>query len=315
MKRLILIAACCLAALSTEARGAAAELSLEDAMVRLLSYGIINETPTDASDDSVEILRHYAKLVNQDEEIGDFPYCVRLIEAGGMDNKLPVSCLRAFVKAGARIQGEYGDTSPLQAAAEAGNVKVVEYLVNEGADVHYLDAALKTAMDYAISREMEPAHYEVVRLLLKYRALPSSEAMKHAARFDTPLLREFINYGARMTPEVVNAAVWNADSLACLLEKGASLYGMEENGHNVTRALLQRISLGKCGVEELTRILDMLELHHAPFYTRTPREELELFVPDELPAELRERVLSLYTTMPLPAFADDDDSDVAEVEE
>lgn len=284
-------------------------------MSRLLSYGIVNETPANESDDSVEILRHYAKLINRDEEIGDFPYCVRLIEAGGSDNKLPVSCLRAFVKAGAPIQGENGDTSPLQAAAEAGNVKVAEYLLKAGADVHYMDAAFKTAMDYAIGSDMQSAHFEVVRLLLRHNAMPTAESMKHAARFDTNLLRELVNHGGRMTAEVVNTAVWNADSLAYMLEMGASLHGMEENGLNVTHALLQRISTGKCGADELVRILEMLTKHHAPFYTRTPREELELFIPDELPTALRERLLTLYTTRPLPTFPETDETDVEEVEE
>ena len=41
------------------------ELGLDAAVSRLLSYGIICEESDDESDDSVEILHHYKKYVNE----------------------------------------------------------------------------------------------------------------------------------------------------------------------------------------------------------------------------------------------------------
>lgn len=293
----------------------AQELSLHEAMARLLDYGIINEHPENEYDDSMEILRHYAKLINEDEEINEFPYCVRLIEAGGEFNKLPVSCLKAFVKAGANIQGENGDTSPLQAAAEVGNKKVVSYLISAGADIYYMDAALKTALDYAVSNNMKPVHSEIVRELLKHNALPTPSAMKFATRHNTALLRELVSYGGCISPEVLNTAVWNVDSLEFLLQKGAFVHGQEENGLNVTRALLQRISTGKWDAAELIRLCDLLEKYHAPFYSALPVEEVALLLPEDMPEALHARLLKLYTTKPAPTFPETDESDVEEVTE
>lgn len=313
MKRVIASVVCMLG-LWSAAGQEKSELSPEDALARLVSYGIINESPEDEHDDSVEILQHYAKLRNGDEEIGDFPYCVRLIEAGGTDNRLPVSCLKPFVRAGATVQGQEGDTSPLQAAAEAGNEKVAAYLLEAGADVHYLDAELRTALDYALSGELRPEHYATIRLILSHNALPTPHAMLYATLHDPDLLRELVSHGGSMSPEVVNAAVWNADSLEYLLSAGAYLHGMEESGLNVTRALLLRISTGKWQAEELSRIVDILVQHHAPFYTHMPEEELLLFLPEQLPPALHSRLLALYTTKPLPSFPETDESDVEEVE-
>lgn len=289
------------------------ELTIHEAMERLLSYGIIIEEPEDETDDSVEILQHYAKLVNQDEEINEFPYCVRMIEAGGEDNKLPVSCLHAFVKAGASIQGEHGDTSPLQAAAEAGNLKVVRYLLQAGAGVHYVDAAMQTALDYALSGELSNIHCDIARELLRHHALPTPNAMRRAARYHTPLLRELVEQGGIISPAVLNIAVWNIDSLEYLLEKGAYVHGREDNGTHVTLALLQRISTGKWSIEELTRLTELLEHYHAPFYLNRPTQEIEFMLPEEIPSELRQRLLKLYTTKPAPSFPETDATDVEEV--
>lgn len=290
------------------------ELSMHEAMSRLLSYGIIREEAVDEQDDSVEILQHYAKLVNEDEDIGEFPYCVRLIEAGGEDNKLPVSCLRPFVKAGATIQGQNGDTSPLQAAAEVGNKKVVSYLLEAGASVHYIDAAMMTALDYALSGELSIQHCEVAVELLRHNALPTPNAMRRAARYHTALLRELVAYGGCISPAVLNAAIWNAESLSYLLENGAYVHGREENGTGVTQALLQRISTGNWTAEELTRLTDILVAYHAPFYTNRPREEVEIMLPEDMPDALRSRLLELYTTPPQPTFPETDVTDVEEVE-
>lgn len=314
MRRIIHSAACLAAALTLSAQEPA-ELSPDEALARLMSYGIIRQSPDGAGDTTAEILQHYAKASNGDEELAEFPYCVRLIRAGGSNNKLPVSCLHAFVKAGADIQGRNGGTSPLQAAAEAGNVKVLHYLLEAGADIHYLDAGLKTALDYALDGELRPEHYEAIRMLLHYSALPTQNAMLYAVQHNCDLLQELIEHGGSMSPEVLNAAVWNTESMELLLRKGAGLHCQEESGMNVTRALLLRISTGKWTVPEITRLTDLLEQHNAPFYTRMPEEELLLFLPPELPEDLRARLLRLYTTMPPPSFPETDDTDVEEVEE
>ncbi len=315
MRNLIISTACVVAALSAPgASPVVAEIDIATALERLLSYGIINEEPVEEYDDSVEILQHYAKYVNGDEEIGEFPYCVRLIEAGREDNLLPVSCLHPFVKAGADIQGRNGDTSPLQAAAELGNVKVVSYLLDAGADIHYTDTALRTALDYALNGELTPAHCETARELLRHHALPTPAAMCKAARYHTELLRDMLKSGGTPAPEVVNAAVWNADSLEHLLQNGANPFACADNGTTLPRALLQRISTGKWQAEEIARLTELLLAYHTPFYCACPREEIELMLPDDMPTALREHLLKLYTTRPEPTFIETDESDVEEVE-
>lgn len=313
--RCLLLSTACLAAALTVSAQEGTELSMEAAIARLVSYGILPKTPQAKQDDTGEILQHFAKARNGDEEMTEFPYCVRLIRAGGCNNKLPVSCLRPFVKAGADIQGRGGDTSPLQAAAAAGNVKVLRYLLEAGADVHYPDAELRTALDYALSAELRPEHYEVVRMLLHYSAWPTQNAMLFAVQNNCDLLQELLEYGGAISPEVLNAAVWNPEAMELLLRRGACLQCREESGMNVTRALLLRISTGKWTVAEITRLTDLLEQYHAPFYTRMPQEELLLFLPPELPEALRARLLRLYTTMPPPSFPETDATDVEEVEE
>ena len=316
MNQLIVGTACIAAALTAWGAPSAGqqELDIPAALTRLLSYGIVTEEPVDEYDDSVEILQHYAKYANGDEAITDFPYCVRLIEAGGEDNLLPVSCLRPFVTAGANIQGESGDTSPLQAAAEIGNVKVVNYLLEAGADIHYTDSALQTALDYALMGELTPEHCEIARALLRHHALPTPAAMCRTARYHTDLLRDMLQSGGTPSPEVLNAAVWNADSLEYLLQNGANPCAEADNGTTPARALLQRISTGKWQAEELTRLTDLLIAHHTPFYCACPHEEIELMLPEDMPADLRARLLSLYTTRPAPTFPETDESDVEEVE-
>lgn len=314
MKRLIVSTVYFMTACGAE-QAPHVELDLESALTRLVSYGIIEEDSEDELDDTVEILQHYEKYSNGDEGINEFPYCLRLIEAGGEGNLLPVSCLRPFVAAGATVQGEGGDTSPLQAAAEVGNVKVVAYLLDEGADIHYTDAAMNTAMDYALMGEFTPEHCEVVRELLRRHALPTPSAMCYAARYHTALLRDMVAHCGLPSPEVVNAAVWNADSLEYLLQNGANPCACEDNGTSLSRALLQRISTGKWQVEELVRLVDLLILHKVPFYTATPREELELMLPEDMPTEIREHLLALYTTRPEPTFPETEESDVEEIAE
>ncbi len=314
MKRLIVSTVCFVSVCGAE-QVPHTELDLESAISRLVSYGIIQEDSEDELDDTVEILQHYEKFTNGDEEINEFPYCLRLIEAGGEENQLPVSCLRPFVAAGATVQGDGGDTSPLQAAAEVGNVKVLSYLLDEGADIHYTDAALKTAMDYALMGKLTPEHCEVVRELLRRHALPTPSAMCYAARYHTALLRDMVEHVATPSPEVVNAAVWNADSLEFLLQNGANPCACEANGTSLSRALLQRISTGKWQVEELVRLVDLLILHKVPFYVASPREELEFMLPEDMPAEIREHLLTLYTTRPQPTFPETEESDVEEIAE
>ena len=312
MKRLIVSTVCFVSVCGAE-QVPHTELDLESAISRLVSYGIIQEDSEDELDDTVEILQHYEKFTNGDEEINEFPYCLRLIEAGGEENQLPVSCLRPFVAAGATVQGDGGDTSPLQAAAEVGNVKVLSYLLDEGADIHYTDAALKTAMDYALMGELTPEHCEVVRELLRRHALPTPSAMCYAARYHTALLQDMVEHVSTPSPEVVNAAVWNADSLEFLLQNGANPCACEDNGTSLSHALLQRISTGKWQVEELVRLVDLLILHKVPFYVASPRDELELMLPEEMPAEIREHLLTLYTTRPQPTFPETEESDVEEI--
>ncbi len=313
----LLLALCSLTAPAQTTTDPAAtdSLDLHGAMQRLLSYGIINETPENEYDDSIDILHHYAKYLNRDEDINDFPYCLRLIEAGGEDNRLPVSCLRPFVEAGATIQGEHGDTSPLQAAAETGNSKVVHYLLSAGADVYYTDDALRTALDYALMGELTAEHCEIVLELLQHHALPTPTAMCYVARHHTGLLRAMLSHGGTATPEVLNAAVWNADSLDYLLQNGANVYNCAENGTTISRALLQRLSTGKWQEEEISRILDLLTAHQTPFYFAGPREEIELMLPEDMSPSLRDRLLTLYTTRPAPTFPETEESDVEEVEE
>ncbi len=316
MKKLIVSTAYLMTALS--APGAAPTATGPDmttALERLQSYGIINIEPAGEYDDSVEILQHYAKYTNGDEGINEFPYCVRLIEASHEDNQLPVSCLRPFVEAGATVQGKDGDTSPLQAAAEMGNVKVVNYLLEAGADIHYTDAELRTALDYALKGELTPAHCDVVRELLRHHALPTSAAMCYAARYHTELLRDMLQNSGTPAPEVVNAAVWNADSLEYLLQHGANPFACTDNGTTLPRALLQRISTGKWQVDEIARLTDLLVAYRTPFYCACPREEIELMLPEDMQPALRERLLALYTTRPMPTFAETDESDVEEVTE
>ena len=312
MKGLIVSTVCLMSVWGAEV-ATHGELGLDAAVSRLLSYGIICEESDDESDDSVEILHHYKKYVNGDEGINEFPYCLRLIEAGGEENLLPVSCLRPFIEAGATVQGERGDTSPLQAAAEAGNVKVLCYLLDKGADIHYTDAVMKTAMDYALMNDLTPERCEVVRELLRRHALPTPAAMCYVARYHTELLRDMVAHCGMPAPEVVNAAVWNADSLELLLQLGVNPCASADNGTTLSRALLQRISTGKWQVEELVRLVDLLMLYKVPFYTACPREELELMLPEDMPVEIREHLLTLYTTRPEPSFPETDESDVEEI--
>lgn len=289
-----------------------ADISMEEAIARLISYGLINETPANERDDSVEILHHFAKLKNGDEEIGEFPYCTRLIQLGSAENKVPVSCIRPFVLAGAAVQGENGDTSPLQAAAEEGNVKAVAYLLEAGANLHYQDGDRKMALDYAVENEERA----VVFLLLQKGAIATPASMERAAAGDIGILKEMLRYGGIVTADCLCRACHEPENFELLVRSGGDVAGRCRDGLTVAQAFFKRISMGDLPPGDgLAHILDVMEQHDADFYL-TPEQRRDW---GAMPffrgsAQLRERLKKLYS-QPEPRSAVDEAEEAEEAED
>lgn len=286
-----------LAALHSPAQ--VADISMEEAVGRLISYGLIHERPESERDDSDEILHHFAKLKNEDEEIHEFPYCLRLIQLGTTANKVPVSCVRPFVTAGATVQGSGGDTSPLQAAAELGDVKMIAYLLNAGADLHYQDAGHLMALDYAIENRAAAA----VRLLLERGAVATPLSMERAAGGDSGILKQLLEHGGVITAETLAAAASAPENLETLLQSGGDINSRCRDGRTVARAFLQRADLHFLNAEDLARTLDILEQFGADFYVPAAERPVPRSFPASFPPELRERLTRLYSQpepKPLP---------------
>lgn len=269
------------------------DITMDEAISRLISYGLIREQADSERDDSIEILHHYAKLKNEDEEINEFPYCVRLIQLGSSSNKAPVSCLRPFVAAGATVQGEQGDTSPLQAAAEVGDVKMAAYLLGSGADLHYQDAAGLMALDYAVQGEQEA----VVRLLLERGAIATPRSMEVAARGNKEILKEMLQYGGVITAETLVAACVAPHNLEFLLLSGGDINSRCRDGKTIAQRLLQRLAADMpLDKDTLAHTLDILEQYGADFYVSPAERPGTAGVRlHGLPAELAERLERLYS--------------------
>lgn len=291
-----------------------ADISMEEAVARLVSYGLIRENADSERDDSIEILHHFAKLKNADEEINEFPYCVRLIQLGTPGNKVPVSCLRPFVAAGATVQGLKGDTSPLQAAAEVGDTKMMAYLLECGADLHYQDAAHLMALDYAVQGEEEAA----AKFLLERGAIATPHGMEVAARGNREILQEMLHYGGIITAETLVAACAVPDNLELLLLSGGDINSRCRDGKTVAHAFLRRLSGDMpLGQSALAHTLDILEQFGADFYVPaserpgSPGVRLHGLAPD-----LAARVEKLYSQLepkPLPPAEVEEAEEVGEL--
>lgn len=278
-----------------------AEISMQEAIDRLISYGLINEKNNDERDDSIEVLHHFAKLKNGDEEINEFPYSVRLIQLGTPGNKVPISCVHPFVMAGATVQGEGGDTSPLQAAAELGDNKMIAYLLQAGADLHYRDADRMMALDYAVGSQEKGT----VGYLLERGAVATPNAMVRAASGDREILQKMLEYGGVISAETLVAALFEPDNLELLLDSGGDIYSRCRNGKTLFQSFIDVLPLSHPSDEILAHLLDLLEQYDADFYL-LPSQKPHL--PGYLSPELRQRIEALYhDARPRPASPADDD--------
>ncbi len=112
----------------------AKDITPEEAIGRLESYGLIRPATTEPNN-GMDLVWHMRKLKNGDEEINDYPWLLEILTRDEADNHIPVSCLKAFVKAGATLKGD-GEYSVLSMAAHTANWKAMRFLIEAGADIN-----------------------------------------------------------------------------------------------------------------------------------------------------------------------------------
>lgn len=206
---------------------AAQEITTEEAIARLESYGLIRPDSTESTN-GIELIWHLRKLKNGDEEINDYPWLIEILNQGRSDNHVPISCVKPFVEAGATLKGD-GENTALSMAAHHANWKVMRYLIEAGADIHekydgklMADIIILGATDEATHLSKGAA--EILMLLIDKGYKPSAEEFEEIAGYPgtASVMKRLIKAGATVTHKVCNNALYgaNADGVVLLHEAG-----------------------------------------------------------------------------------------------
>ena len=204
-----------------------AKLSPEEAITRMESYGLILPTDNEGRTHGIELRWHINKLVNGDEAINEFPWLIEIIDRGDERNRVPVSCIKPFVEAGATLAGD-GEYTPLSTAASSANWKAMRYLIEAGADVNEkYDGKLLLdvkegilAESYRLSKEAEAT---ILFLLDQGYRATEKELEELAAIPDTHnVMKRLIKDGVPVSFITANNALGalNAKGVALLFELG-----------------------------------------------------------------------------------------------
>ncbi len=242
-----------------------AKLSPEEAITRLESYGLIRPTDNEGRSHGIELRWHVNKLANGDEAINEFPWLIEIINRGDERNRVPVSCIKPFVEAGASLAGD-GEYTPLSMAANNANWKAMRYLIEAGADVNekYDGKLLLDVKDgilrdsYRLSKEAEAA----ILFLLDngYRAT-EKELEALATIPDTHnVMKRLIKDGVPVSFITANNALdsLNAKGVALLFELGhIKPMAEEEDDESVTSAALYPSTIARY-IDNHTRAQDAL---------------------------------------------------------
>ena len=203
------------------------QLSPEEAITRMESYGLIRPTDNEGRTYGVELRWHVNKLRNGDEEINEFPWLSEILTRGDAQNRVPVSCIKPFVEAGATLVGD-GERTPLSVAAYYANWKAMRYLIETGADVNEkYDGKLLLdvkegilAESYRLSKEAEAT---ILFLLDKGYRASEKELEELATIPDTNnVIKRMIKAGVPVTYTSADNALksLNAKGVALLFELG-----------------------------------------------------------------------------------------------
>ena len=203
------------------------QLSPEEAITRMESYGLIRPTDNEGRTYGVELRWHVNKLRNGDEEINEFPWLSEILTRGDAQNRVPVSCIKPFVEAGATLVGD-GERTPLSVAAYYANWKAMRYLIETGADVNEkYDGKLLLdvkegilAESYRLSKEAEAT---ILFLLDQGYRATEKELEELAAIPDTHnVMKRLIKAGVPVSFITANNALGalNAKGVALLFELG-----------------------------------------------------------------------------------------------
>lgn len=249
------------------------QLSPEEAITRMESYGLIRPTDNEGRTYGVELRWHVNKLRNGDEEINEFPWLSEILTRGDAQNRVPVSCIKPFVEAGATLVGD-GERTPLSVAAYYANWKAMRYLIEAGADVNEkYDGKLLLdvkegilAESYRLSKEAEAT---ILFLLDQGYRATEKEFEELAAIPDTHnVMKRLIKDGVPVSFITANNA------LGALNTKGVAL--LFELGHIVPMAEgAEDESVTSTGLYPST-IAKYIESHIAPGKALRYQEEILL---------------------------------------
>lgn len=203
------------------------QLSPEEAIARMECYGLIRPTDNEGRTYGVELRWHVNKLRNGDEEINEFPWLSEILTRGDAQNRVPVSCIKPFVEAGATLVGD-GERTPLSVAAYYANWKAMRYLIETGADVNEkYDGKLLLdvkegilAKSYRLSKEAEAT---ILFLLDQGYRATEKELEELATIPDTHnVIKRMIKAGVPVTYTSADNALksLNAKGVALLFELG-----------------------------------------------------------------------------------------------
>lgn len=199
-------------------------LPLDEAIERLESYGLI-QAPTEQSNNGTELVWHVRKLMNDDESIHDFPWIINILMRGQDDNRIPVSCLRPFVEAGASICGN-GEVTPLSLAAVDGNWPAMRYLIDNGANVReqYDGSLLSDIIIGDYKTQLSPEAEAIILDILQKGYEPQQDDLNELAEHHgtADIMLRLIKAGLPVTEETFTKALdgMNANVLELLLNNG-----------------------------------------------------------------------------------------------
>lgn len=205
---------------------AAQEITTEEAISRLESYGLIRPGSEEITN-GMDLIWHMRKLKNGDEEINDFPWLIQILLQDKSDNHVPVSCVKPFVEAGATLKGD-GNCTALSLAALQANWKMMHYLIEAGADIHEKYDG-KLMADIILGATDEATHLsknaeEIIMLLIDRGYKVSTEEFTEIAGYPgtAKVMKRLIEAGVPASYGVCLNALngMNAEGVALLHEIG-----------------------------------------------------------------------------------------------
>ncbi len=123
-----------------------ADVRLRQVANRLVQYGIVG-----GKGSNCDFMDNLARLENGDQNIKEYPFIVSMLSCGNPGRAVPVSCVRAFLEAGAdpNAADEDGATALMYAVWQQ-DPEVVRLLISVGADVNAADKDGNTALMAAV---------------------------------------------------------------------------------------------------------------------------------------------------------------------